>query len=76
MWITVRPVGQRQLHLTGFSQRLGSIDNERGGGGGESLYGKTSALAAAKMLQHLTATYSISYVRWLQLAAEYGSCSQ
>ena len=27
------------------------------------------------MLQHLTATYSFSYINWLQLAAEYGECS-
>ena len=28
------------------------------------------------MLQYLTARYSISYISWLQLAAEYGGCSQ
>ena len=28
------------------------------------------------MLQHSTATYSFSYIILLQLAAEYGSCSQ
>ena len=33
-------------------------------------------LAAAKMLQHSRAMYSISYIGWLQLAAEYGGCSQ
>ena len=27
------------------------------------------------MLQHSTARYSFSYVGWLRLAAEYGSCS-
>ena len=33
-------------------------------------------LAAAKMLQHLTAMYSFSYISCLQLAAKYESCSQ
>ena len=33
-------------------------------------------LAAAKMLQHPKAKYSISYISWLQQAAEYGGCSQ
>ena len=28
------------------------------------------------MLQHSRAMYSISYIRWLQLAAEYEGCSQ
>ena len=31
--------------------------------------------AATKWLQHSTAMYSISYISWLQLAAEYGGCS-
>ena len=33
-------------------------------------------LAAAKMLQHSRAVYSFSYISRLQLAAEYGGCSQ
>ena len=28
------------------------------------------------MLQHSRAMYGISYISWLQLAAEYGGCSQ
>ena len=33
-------------------------------------------VAAAKALQNSTAMYTISYLSWLKLTAEYGSCSQ
>ena len=32
-------------------------------------------LAAAKMLQHLTPIYVLSYVKWMQSAAKYRCCS-
>ena len=34
------------------------------------------AQAAAKMLQYSTVMYSISFISCLQMAAEYGGCSQ
>ena len=33
-------------------------------------------LAGAKMLQHSTVMYSVSYIIWLQPAFEYGGCSE
>ena len=36
----------------------------------------SKSLDAAKMLQLTKATYNSSYIGWLQLAAEYESCSQ
>ena len=37
--------------------------------------GNSQPLAAAKVVQHSTAMYSLLFINWLQLAAEYGSCS-